>query len=305
MTASQPIVLQAVVSAAEQAAVRQAAEQLAASLTKVAGATYAVECAFPSTLDAVDRSVRPAILLTSLVGEVDTPGEAWPATEQRLRATYKTLCDDGRLMVFISTVLRQVPTDGPSDAAMARRIRIRRLNLLAPELSRETGCFVVDVDRTLADIGAAPLKTDFRLGGPFAAAAAGKSIAMTLLSAGLDDAVPIDVQERARGLIAAYRPPSEATTFGRAMQPLGVHIVAERTGRRAQIVQPVRYLVDDDQVDLQVRRLMSGQIGPGAALGMLLRSVGHHGVRSTAKRTASGIGRYLRGRVLVWRPGRG
>lgn len=312
MTGSRPILLQAVVSAAEQAAVRRAAEQLSASLGDAAGGPCPVDCAFPPDLDSVNRAAKPTILLTSLLAEVDAAGEPWPATERRLRSIYRALGADGRLIVLVSTVLRHVaPGEASSGAAeeipdriLARRVRIRRLNLLAADLSRETGCLVIDIDRTLADIGAQALRTDYRLAGPYAAGAAAKAIAMTLLSAGLDDVVPVEVQEAARATIAAFQPPRDRAASVR-MQPLGAHGVAERSGRRTQIVVPVRHTVDDSQVDLQLRRLMNGQIGLGAAVAMLMRSIARHGFRSASRRLLAGIARYLKVRILVWRPGRG
>jgi hypothetical protein len=313
MSGVRPILLQAVVSAAEQGAVRDAAEHLSASLSKAAGVPCRVDCAFPPDLDSVDRSAAPAVLVTSLLAEVDRVDEPWAATEQRLLSTYRALTEDGRLTVLVSTVLRHVSRDGvardgaadtPPGPIVARRVRIRRLNLLAAALSHETGCFVIDIDRALADIGAQALRTDYRLAGPFAAGAAAKAVAMTLLSAGLDDVVPVEVQEEARKLIAAFQPP-RASTASVKMQPLGVYGVAERSGRRTQIVVPVRHTVDESQVDLQIRRLMSGQIGLGAASAMLMRSMAHHGFRSATRRLIGGIARYLKVRVLVWRPGRG
>lgn len=309
MTGVRPILLQAVVSEAEQAAVRRAAELLSAGLSKAAGAPCPVDCAFPADLDHLDRTATPAILVTSLLAEVEAVDEPWPVAEQRLRSVYRALAEDGRLIVLVSTVLRHVAADDAEtedgrDRILARRVRIRRLNLLAASLSRETGCFVVDIDRTLADIGAQALRTDYRLAGPYAAGAAAKALALTLLTAGLDDVVPIEVQETARADLVAYQPPRDRAASVK-MQPLGVHSVVDRSGRRAQTVVPVRHIVDDSQVDLQIRRLMSGQIGLGGAVSMLLRSIARHGLRGAARRVLGGVARYLKVRVLVSRPGRG
>ena len=68
-----------------------------------------------------------------------------------------------------------------------QRIRIRRLNLLVTEISRETGLFVIDLDRELADIGANNLKTDYLLAGSLATAVAANCIAKTVISYGLDE----------------------------------------------------------------------------------------------------------------------
>ena len=78
--------------------------------------------------------------------------------------------------------------------------RIRRLNRLAAELSRETGCYVADIDRTMADVGARKTQADYRLSTPAAAEAAGHAIAWALLSGPLDDVVSPEVQEKARAI---------------------------------------------------------------------------------------------------------
>jgi hypothetical protein len=49
---------------------------------------------------------------------------------------------------------------------MAVLERIRRLNLMAAELSQATGANVIDIDGVLAFIGALPLGTDYLLASP-------------------------------------------------------------------------------------------------------------------------------------------
>lgn len=46
------------------------------------------------------------------------------------------------------------------DAAPTRRHRVRRMNLEVARLSHRTGCFVLDLDRALAEIGGAALGVD-------------------------------------------------------------------------------------------------------------------------------------------------
>lgn len=304
MTGSSPILIQAIVSPAERPAVGHAAEMLSAALSKAAGTACRIDCAFPAAFDQLDRSGKTAVVITSFLGEAAALDEPWQDTENRLRSEYRALCGDGRLLVFVCTVLRHVPADSMLERVVARRVRILRLNLLAAELSRETGLFVIDIDRSLADIGALPLQTDYRLTGPYAAAAAAKSIAMTLLSAGLDAFVAVELQEAARDLVSAYQPPCAAAAIPRMRTP-GIRGVTERSGRRTQTVVPVRHPVDDGQVDLQIRRLMSGRIGVRGAAAMLARSIGQHGLRSATKRVLGGIVRYLQYRARVLRTNRG
>ncbi len=101
--------------------------------------------------------------------------------------------------IFLCNVFRHVP-DQPAycrGATEGLAERIRRFNLLAIELSQETGLFLVDLDRTLAQHGARELQTDYRLGGPAAAAVGAQVLVWTLLKAGLDEFLPPELQTEA------------------------------------------------------------------------------------------------------------
>jgi hypothetical protein len=69
--------------------------------------------------------------------------------------------------------------------------QLRRLNLLAIELSRTTGAAIVDIDRAFALIGGRTLDTDYRCRGDFAIAVAAQAIVAALLPC-LDVWVPPD-----------------------------------------------------------------------------------------------------------------
>ncbi len=74
--------------------------------------------------------------------------------------------------VFLCNVFRHVPGGSPyryfrTPPSLGERIR--RFNLLAADLSHDTGIYIVDLDRALADRGADALKTDYRLMGEAAA----------------------------------------------------------------------------------------------------------------------------------------
>jgi hypothetical protein len=73
---------------------------------------------------------------------------------------------------------------------MAVLERIRRLNLMALELSQASGANVIDIDGVLAFIGALPLGTDYLLASPIAAAVAGDAIVSALLGGIPDEALP-------------------------------------------------------------------------------------------------------------------
>ena len=83
--------------------------------------------------------------------------------------------------------------------------RIRRLNRLAAELSRETGAYVADIDRAFAHIGARTLRSDYRLQGRLAAEVGGHAIAWTLLSGPLDDWIEPEIQQAARTFLGGLQ----------------------------------------------------------------------------------------------------
>lgn len=75
----------------------------------------------------------------------------------------------------------------------ALREVIRRMNLEVARLSRRTGCFVLDLDRPLAQVGGAVLDADCFGGNGRAAEIALDEFAALLLDAVPDDIVPLEV----------------------------------------------------------------------------------------------------------------
>jgi hypothetical protein len=223
VTAARRLRLEALVTQAERGAVHRGAALLAHGLSAADQAAWAVEYAYPDMI--ADIAAGPAAVVTSLLGEVARFEEPWSAREALLWETYRRLCGDQARPVYVFTVLRHVPASVPQ--RMDILVRIRRLNLLAALLSHELGLLVVDIDRDLADIGARALATDYRLGGQAAARAAAKSLAMTMLLAGLDEAVPFPLQEAARKLIKPV-PAAPAASAHRRRGFLG------RVGRRVR-----------------------------------------------------------------------
>ncbi len=141
----------------------------------------------------------PAVSILSLLGLVTAPiGMAELATLwlRQLAALQQA----GTGPVFLCTIFRHVPRSAalPEAERWARQERIRRLNLLAAELSQATGVGVIDLDRAFAHIGGGLLQTDFRLGGGIAARVGGDVIAGALLAEGLDDVVPVEVLQQAQ-----------------------------------------------------------------------------------------------------------
>lgn len=121
-------------------------------------------------------SAAPLVGL-SLFGDIARPGRFAEAEAEW--DGHGASIANGRV-VFISTILRHLPAAEP--AVMAR---LRRLNLLAAQLSQRFGLLVIDIDRALAHRGALALQTDARLSGPRGQEAAARVIANAVLSYGL------------------------------------------------------------------------------------------------------------------------
>jgi hypothetical protein len=143
----------------------------------------------------------PLAIITSLLSDAnsDEPVEAVDAAwRTRLEALRRR-----EAPVFICTVFRHVPdrpADGRSDARLER---IRRLNSLAPHLSRAFDIFVIDLDRALAHVGARALKCDYRLLGAGAEAVAGHAVAWSLLNTVVEDRLEPAVLEKARAMLGS------------------------------------------------------------------------------------------------------
>lgn len=165
MTEALDIRIVARVSPEERRAVDKAAELVSTSFGAAAKTPVNIRCEFAETEAEFDRPDAPTLVLTSLLGEMDRLDEPWADAEARLRARYAALSAGGRRVVYVCTLLRHIGEDLSRATRDARRVRLRRLNLLAVELSRELGLIVVDIDRDLAALGAASLETDYRPGG--------------------------------------------------------------------------------------------------------------------------------------------
>ena len=182
MSAGASLRLRAFVGPTEAPAVEEAARQLTQSLQ---GQAVGVE--FVASLSELREDTGPAVAIASLLPEVEAAVQDWPAAEARLTSAYQALAQGAAPTLFVCTVLRHAPSDLDEDATSALRLAIRRLDLLAVELSHATGLNIIDLDRALAHIGALELRTDYRLTGAAAAEAAGGVISATVLAAGLDD----------------------------------------------------------------------------------------------------------------------
>lgn len=198
MNSSSPVPLRidAVVAASERPALEAAAEQLRECLSAAADNPWPVDLRFRDALTAIDAHDPPVIVIASLLPELARGSEPPAATEARWREQLSALKAMAITAILLCTVFRHV-TDPAPDSRQLTRERIRRLNLLAIELSHDTGATVVDFDRVFAHLGARPLATDHTLTGRVAAEVAAHALVANILDAGLDDIVPAEVQARA------------------------------------------------------------------------------------------------------------
>jgi hypothetical protein len=288
MSAPSTITILTFVSNEERAAAAKAAELVAQALSDASNQAWSATCDEVASAEDVGQGRGPTVLVTSLTADLDSLDQPWPEVEARVRARYGAWLQTPGLTVFICTLFRHVARTSATDEVEKRRARIRRLNALALELSRELGVMIADVDRDLAAIGARAYDTDHRLQGPYAAAAAGKSIALALLHVGLDDFAPFPLQETAREQVRAYQPP-QAIEGAPAPLNFRANVVAVRLRQRVQVAEYADGPADTAAVASHVKRLLSGQIGLGKAAMILTRSVAKHGLKPAFARLLKGL----------------
>jgi len=159
--------------------------------------------------------------------------------------------------------------------------------LLAAELSREYGAFVIDIDRKLADVGARRLGTDYTLQGEAAGKLASDVIAMEIVLNALDGFVSVEMQDRAKTLLAE----SKSTATLLEIKPSNLMAIGQ--GRHKQIVTTI---VDTDQqshADLLIHRVLQGQISLSQAFEKLHQAIRSRGARESLAMLASGVARLI------------
>jgi hypothetical protein len=291
MTATAAIKIFACVSAGEQPIVEAACGHLAAALSQAAGAARACEPTFVGDLAALEAAPDDAIILTSMLAQMDRLDDPWDVVEQEVRAAYATLCERG-VPVMICTILRHVPMSEDRAQVEQLRVRIRRLNLLTIEISQALGAFVIDLDRILADVGALRLQTDFRLGGPAAIDLCGQSVALCLVTNALDDHAPFDQQDAAKATLLKYQP-----MIGLPAEIRPPDMVSLGKGRRKQTVATVIDTVQENHVGWLIGQVLKRHISPGEAAGRLIQAVRRRGARESAALLVSGVARMIRQRT--------
>jgi hypothetical protein len=287
MTAhSVPLV--AAVSANERGIVEQAASHLADSLSRASGESWTCPCRFVSGLNELTGATSGSVVVTSLLlylADVDRP---WPEVEAELCTTYAALCEAGD-PVLICTILRHVDAAGDVERADHIRRRLRKLNLLATELSRRFGALVIDIDRVLADVGARRLETDYALGGPVAAEFASKTMALCIATNALDAFASVKIQDGARAILEAYR-----LALGLSTDDSMMNLMALGQGRRKQRVATTTDTVQENHVGWLLRQMLKGQIGGREAFAKLAGAIRRRGARESAVLLFSGVSRMLK-----------
>src|SRR5262249_5759649 len=146
----------AIVATSERRAVTAAADRLATCLEGTTQQQWMAVVAFPDAPDAIDPLKPPDIVIISLLPELLRRGPCEQIAE-RLRHDIDALPGEGAAAAFLLTIFRHVDSVATRQHGAGTPIsieRVRRLNLLAAELSQATGINVIDIDRVFAHAGA-------------------------------------------------------------------------------------------------------------------------------------------------------
>ncbi len=296
MTSPVRIPLHAFVDVSEQPALEAAAALLSKELSAAAGSQITTDCLFLKTISDVPAAGPVLIAITSLLPELENLDEPWPEVEKRLRDAFHAAAQQSDLRLFVITIFRHVAPEEWEERTLRLRVRIARLNLFAAEISRETGCNVIDIDRVLADIGAQVLHTDYRLGGPYAVEAVATSVVLTLLSLGLDEYAPYEVQEAARAAIETqWLAWKNQLVPSHDMVQLGVMSLG--VGRHKQRVSLVVNTVQEKHVSRLLQGVLTRQISLPDAYAKLASVIGRRGWRESFATLFAGAMTLLRDRI--------
>lgn len=224
------------------------------------------------------------IRITSMLPHLADLDLPWPDAEASLRQRLTALAEAGD-PVLVLTIFRCVK-NRTAPEGQAQLARIRRLNLLAIELSREVGCFVVDIDRVLADRGGLALGGDLRLASEAAASLAGYELALALVTNAMDTCLPFDAQERVRERIEQRR-----SGFKPATAVWDNDLIALGKGRHRQRVSVNTDAVQESHVGWLLRQFLGGRMGRAEALQRLVMAVRRRGVRECVTLLTSAMAR--------------
>ena len=199
---TRPFKIGGLVTPAEMEGLRAAVDELKAQLAELAPELNLETRlgALPPGFQPPQARSHPDVFIAALLPELGRSPEAPEATESRWRDHLSLLQDTGAT-VFVCTIYRHIGGIADPDQRRAVLERVRRLNLLAVNLSHSLGVGVIDLDRAFAERGTDTLKTDHRLEGRIAAELTGHTVLSALLSMGLDTALEPGLQEAIRARI--------------------------------------------------------------------------------------------------------
>jgi hypothetical protein len=200
MSASAPIIIEAVVDALERPALAAAGVQLGECLQAASGNAWPIELRVCPSMAAFGAAGRPTVAIVSLLPELARNDEPIAQTAARWKALLALLAGVVPT-VLVCTIFRHVGRDdAPGERAAHAPLleRIRKLDLFAAELSHDTGVGVIDIDRICAHIGARALQSDYRLAGRIAAEVAAHTIVAGMFATALADAIAPAVLQRAQ-----------------------------------------------------------------------------------------------------------
>jgi hypothetical protein len=246
-------------------------------LTQAAAEPAAVTCSFAESFADLQKPHEPSIIVTSLLLETDDYQEDWAKVERRLRTRYAALAENAASIVFVTTVFRHI-SEGDAAQRELLRLRIRRLNRLAADLSHEYGIMVIDLDRDLADIGGRRLQTDYRLYGEYAEQAAARSIGRAIVSAGLDNHVPFELQILVQEALAKEQMSFLAPA---ATEVAPSNVLVLKSGRQKQAVITIVNTSSESHTGWLFHLLLSGQYSFKDAFMKLKSSVAKRGLRAS------------------------
>lgn len=192
---------------------QQALRQLSAMASQALGHEWGV--AFSYGPPGLPPPPGTGLVLLSLLHEALPPHAPLPEVAARWHQVVAELAGLG-VPLLLCNLFRHVPpqpfgAEGPARAVM--QDRIRRLNLLAVELSHRHAVDLADVDRSLAYLGALPMQTDFLLARGLGTAVAADVITgailqgevATLLPDAVAQALPAQHRGHA-GVMQRFRP---------------------------------------------------------------------------------------------------
>jgi hypothetical protein len=203
MSEATSLLIEARVDERERPAMEEARAQLQEYLVRAGAAQARVELVFAAA-DAPVAAASGTLVVASLMTELSRGEEPLESTTRRWLAHLGDLASQGT-PVYLCNVFRHAAERARDGRPTPLLDRIRRLDLMAIQLSRDTGAGVIDIDRAFAEIGARALGCDWRLQGALAARVAGHTAARCFLSHGLEAWLDAGLQERALAASASLR----------------------------------------------------------------------------------------------------